>query len=540
MYSRCIRRIALSSSILFLAACCLVCVSQQPLPTPMSLLAVAHGEEKRGNSIDALSAYNSALQLDPGNTDALFSAGRLRARLGDYAGAAAALRKAIQVDPAWAEAHYNLGLTLIAASPRTPDWTNALPEFATALKLRPGYLEAANMLAVAEIETGQAASGAQILQSALASNPNSAELHFNHGRALESTGQLDDAALEYATALKLRSAYPEAESALANIFLNRQDYRSAALHFEAALASNPDLERSHFGLAKARKALSQTRAAQLEFQQASALIQRQSDAVMSSHLSNESLDLAKKGDFAGAVQTARKALSLDPANAIAHYNLGLLLADSGDTRTGLLELRKATSLMPMRISAYVDMARMQLKLNDRAAAQTTLKRATLLDIKNPEVQNLIATVRVGIDSPAKNDTNPSESDAAFPFGAPQDSPAGHLAFAAELTKEGDEAGAIGELQRALELRPSEEDCRFHLALAYRKTGDSKRAELEFSKILYASPESVRAHLALADLFIESKDSADAVRELKQVLALQPDNREASRLLAHMEPIASSP
>jgi tetratricopeptide (TPR) repeat protein len=63
-------------------------------------------------------------------------------------------------------------------------------------------------------------------------------------------------------------------------------------------------------------------------------------------LSNESLDLAKKGNFPAAVQSAREALVLEPENAIAHFNLGLLLADSGDLGSAILELRKAISLAP--------------------------------------------------------------------------------------------------------------------------------------------------------------------------------------------------
>jgi tetratricopeptide (TPR) repeat protein len=396
------------------------------------------------------------------------------------------------------------------------------------------------MLAVGQIETGQAASAISVLQSALAVNPLSAELHFNDGRALESTGKLDEAAVEYAAALKLRNDYPDALIALGNLSLIHNDFQAASQHFKIALAGNPDLERAHFELAKALKALNQTREAQLEFQQASALIQRQSDAVMSSHLSNESLDLAKKGDFANAVQTARKALTLDPTNANAHDNLGLLLADTGDLRSGLLELRKAISLMPMRVSAYVDMARMQMRLNDRTAALVVMEKAAFLDARDRGVQKELATVREAMHTPTKSEVVPHNSDFAFLFGAPQDSPTGHFAFAVELRKEGDDAGAIGELQRALQLRPTEKESRYNLALVYQQIGDSRNAKLELLKILYASPDSVEAHLALGGLMLKEKEDADAVREFKQVLAIQPDNREAARLLAQTQASATPP
>jgi tetratricopeptide (TPR) repeat protein len=526
--------------VLLFAAHSLVSFSQQPVRGPATLLGEAQSEEGRGDFMAALSHYNAALQLDPGNSEAIFGSGRLRARCGDFNGAAAAFRRVLRSDPAWAEAHYNLGLTLIAGSPTNPDWASAMPEFEAALKLRPDYPEASNMVGVGRIETGQAASAVPVFQSALASSPNSAELHFNYARALESIGKTDDTAFEYAAALKIRKEYPEAESALGNLSLNRKDYRSAVLHFKSTLALNPDMQGAHYGLAKALKALGETHEAQVEFQEAGSLVQRQSDAVISSHLSNAGLDQAKNGDFSGAVQTVRKALALDPTNAIAHYNLGLLLADTGDLQGGMLELRKSISLMPMRLSAYVDMSRMQLKLNDRAGARVSLQKAALLDPKAPGVQNGLAALRDAMHLPASSEPIPQEPAPSFLLGAPQDSAAGHFAFAAQLSKEGDNAGAIGELRRALTLAPAETETRYRLALAYMQSGASQSALLELRKMLFASPGSVEAHLALGTLLLEANSGAEAAAELKRVLVLQPDNREASRLLARAQAVPASP
>jgi tetratricopeptide (TPR) repeat protein len=532
-----VRRLAFAAGALFFSAQSLVSLCQQASQGIAGLLGTAQAEEDRGEVIGAIGHYKVALQLDPRNADALYRLGRLLARSRDFAAAEASFREAIQVRPDWAEAHYNLGLALIAASPTSPDWTEATPEFSAALKLRPAYVEAANMLAVSQIETGQFAGALQVAKAALALDSRSAELHFNYGRALESTGQAEEAGAEYAAALKIRADYPEAESSLANLCFERHDYASAAQHFEAALASNPDLERAHFGLAKAWKALKENEQAQVEFRQANALIQRQSDAVMSSHLSNESLDLAKAGDFAKAVESARKSLSLDPANANAHDNLGLLLADTGDLRGGIAEVRKSVSLVPARLSAYVDMARMQLKLNDRAAARASLERAGLLDAQDPRVKNGLAMLR---ETPTASGAGLEPSATAFPFGAPEDSPAGHLAFAMELKKEGDDAGAIGELRRALALRPTDSQARYQLGLAYSRAGDLQDAQLELRKILYSTPHSVETHMALGRLFIDSREYPKAVRELKEVLRDRPGNAEASQLLARAEPLAKTP
>lgn len=506
----------------------------QDSPAVSRVLSQAQSAEDRGDVIDALRNYNAALQVDPDNTGAIFNVGRLKAKCRDFQGAIAAFRKAIQVVPTFAEAHYNLGLALIAASGSTPDWASAMPEFATALKLRRDYPEASNMVGVGEMEMGKASDALPVFQSALALNSNSAQLHYNYGRALESTGKMQEAAAEYASALRIRKDYPEAHSALGHIQVENGDFSSAVVEFRAALKSTPDMDRAHYGLARALTGLGQTREARIEFQQADALIQHQSDVVLSSHLSNEGLDLAKKGDLANSILTIRRAIELDPVNAIAHYNLGLLLADAGDLSGGLLELRKSISLMPMQLSSYVTMAQMQLKRNDRTSALATLQKAALVDPNDQFVRSELATLHEGKSLPKSGEPAPQDDAALFRFGAPEESAAAHRAFAARLTNEGDDVGAVGELRRALSLQPANQEIRYQLALVYQLSGDTKNAQLELRKILYASPDSPGVHLALGALLLKADNNADAVTELKRALAIQPDNQDAIRILAQAE------
>ncbi len=508
----------------------LLSLSQQPSGNAAALLAQGKQAEDRGEFPQALGDYEAALLADPNNAEVNFKIGLLKGQFGDFTGAAAAFQAALQTAPNFAKAHYNLGLTMVAASGNTPQWARALAEFRAALALQPDYAEARNMVGVGLLETGDPAKAIPQFRSALLLDPNSAAIHFNLGRALQASENSSEASTEYLTAIKIKGNYPEAENALGSLLFARGDYPAAATHFQAALAIDPDLEGAHYGLAKVLRSQGKSAEAKIELRQVSALTQRPSDAIRSSYLSNESLELAKKGDFAGGIQSAREALALQPENAIAHYNLGLLLADSGDLHSAMLELRKALSLAPLQCSFYLDLSRMQEKANDREAAIDSVRRAALLCPAKPALETRLKLLQASaVEKPA-----PSSSKALFPYGAPTDTATDHFAFATQLSKEGDLPGVIGELLRAVALQPRRSDLRYNLAVAYIQSGQYDKAELELRKVLRPSPDSVEAHLALGSLLLQNKDDVAAAQEFRRVLALQPGNQEAARLLSQCQ------
>jgi tetratricopeptide (TPR) repeat protein len=506
---------------------------QPPSGNASALLVQGKRAEAQGEFPQALSDFEAALQSNPGNAEVNFRIGLLKGRSMDFAGAAAAFRRALQTDPNFPDAHYNLGLTIVAESKNSPEWARALVEFRAALALRPDYSEALNMVGVGLLETNEPAMAISQFRSALLLNPNSAEIHFNLGRALEAVGNASEAYTEDLTAVQHKSAYPEAENALGNLLFIRKEYAVAASRFQAALADDPDLEGAHYGLAKALRAQEKSAEARVEFRQAAALIQRQSDAIRSSHLSNESLELAKKGDFPGAIQSAREALALQPENAIAHYNLGLLLADSGHLGSAILELRKAISLAPLQGAFYVNLSRMQEKTKDREGAIDSLRQAVLLNAADPQLEARLKALQTA-SPPREQSQVPSPREILLPYGAPSDTAMDHFAFATQLSKEGDLPGAIGELLRALTLQPGRSDIRYNLAVAYTETGEYEKAELELRKVLLLSPDSVEAHVALGVLLLQGKDDVDAAVEFRRVLVLQPGNQEAVRLLSQCQ------
>ncbi len=505
---------------------------QRSLPdSNAKLLSDGLKNENKGNIRLAVRDYASVLGSGHDVAKAYLQLGIMKGESGDIAGAAASFQAAIRSDPTLAEAHYNLGVTMIAGSPSNPDWSDAILQFQDALRLRPKYPEAMNMLGVSLLRSGNAPKAIDQFKAALQLNNNSAETHFNLAKALSVMGENSEAYVEDLTALKLKGTYPGADIALGNICFKEKKFGSAAGYFKSALTANPDLQDAHYGLAKALQAQGDKADAGVEFKEAQGLIQRQADGVQSSHLSNESLDLAKAGNFAAAITSAKQAISLEPDNAAAHFNLGLLLADSGQLPSAILELRKAISLQPLQSRFYVDMSRMQERTKDREDAIDSLRQAGLLDPSNTEIAEQMKSLLEKGQALQHGHSAATVKKAPFPYGAPSDTVNGHFAFGNQLVAEGDPLGAIGEFLRALALQPDNSEVRYKLALTYMKIRDDSKAELELRKVLMLSPDSAEAHMTLGRLLCKRKDDPDAASEFKSVLLIEPGNWNAKQLLS---------
>ena len=68
-----------------------------------------------GHLLEAKSAYETALKIDPNFVQAYYNLGMTFRSMGDYPEAIAAYQKAIQLDPSYAEAYQNLGVALLSA-----------------------------------------------------------------------------------------------------------------------------------------------------------------------------------------------------------------------------------------------------------------------------------------------------------------------------------------------------------------------------------------------------------------------------------------
>jgi tetratricopeptide (TPR) repeat protein len=500
----------------------LICTAQQPEDPYTQHLRDGATETAQGNFSAAMADIQAARALRPDDAAGWYELGSLLGQTGDFPGAEAAFRQAILLQPDMAKAHYGLALTLIGNPQNKEDWPSAIAECREALKLRPDYPEALNLLGAGLNKIAQPDAAIEVLERAIQLSPSLAQAHFNLGLALESNDRLDDAAKEYRAAVAAKGEYAEASSALGRLLLRMGKTESAEQEVERALRSNPDLTDAQYTRARILQSLHRNQDAAIEFAIAKDLTERQANGIQSSQRSNQGLELAKKGDMAGAASTLKKAIALKPDYGVPHFNLGLIMADQGQNAAAIQELSKAASLLPGQAAPWFELGRVLSLSKDNRGALELTAWAAHLDPSNAAVQSELRRLRASVPFAA------SEADVLSQpkFGAASDIAAAHVAFAEELIKQGDDQGAAGELLRALALQPANKDARSKLAAAYANLGQKDRAVLEYQKLLLAFPDDAPGHIALGKILLSQRKPSGAAEQFKLALILDPESREA--------------
>jgi predicted O-linked N-acetylglucosamine transferase (SPINDLY family) len=179
----------------------------------------------------------------------LFQQGNTLFGAGDREAAAERYRRALQMEPSFAEARYNLGCVLDAlAGP-----SQALPHFAQAAVLRPDWWQARSNLGLALGRVGRMAEAACELEAAAALNPGEAGLLNNLGLALDALGRGEEAHGSFQEAIRLDPLYPEAHNNLAILFERYGRTTEAISSCLEALRLRPDYPEAHHNLANALK-----------------------------------------------------------------------------------------------------------------------------------------------------------------------------------------------------------------------------------------------------------------------------------------------
>jgi tetratricopeptide (TPR) repeat protein len=257
---------------------------------------LAHALQNQGEGEEALAVFEDLVALRPENGRHWGCLGNLRQQLGDRAGAAVALgkavapsREAIRLRPDDAQTHGALGLALM----RQGKLDEAIAEGREAIRLQPDF----------------------------------AMFHFNLATALSTRGSGDEAIAEYREAIRLRPDDPVAHHNLGWALQQQGKPEEAIAEYRAALRIRPDDADHHFGLGFSLQGQGKLEEAIAEYR---AALRIQPDHA--SARNNLGWLLAKKGEptlAAEALEDARKAVALDPKNggwqntlALAEYRAG--------------------------------------------------------------------------------------------------------------------------------------------------------------------------------------------------------------------------
>ena len=163
--------------------------------------------------------------------------------------AAERYRQASQIEPDFAEAHYNLGVVL--------QWQgkaiDAAGAFRRAINLKPDYFEAHTNLGAALETLGRPEDAISAYRQALTVNPSHARAHSNLGSALQKLKRPDEAIAALEKALAVEPQFPEALNNMGNALSDLGRFDDAIDHFRRALSLMPDFAQAHHNLGNTLK-----------------------------------------------------------------------------------------------------------------------------------------------------------------------------------------------------------------------------------------------------------------------------------------------
>jgi len=243
---------------------------------------------------------------------------------------------------------------------------------------------------------------------------------------------------------------------------------------------------------------------------------------------NRSLALRDLGRLDDAISALQSAVTREPKNALAHYNLGICLMESGDALAALAEFDTALALRAGWVDVWISKADALIRLERYAAAEEVLRRLVGRAAWRSEVWDMLGVVagsrneweRARQHHATALSRDPYRADAHYNMGLAlmhlgrlRESAAAFLTVL-RLTPEDAEAannlglvfagvGAYDEAIRhhlhAIELRPDYAEAAYNLGLAYRAKGDVETAERAFRMALDFAPDLQPALERLAEI-----------------------------------------
>jgi len=188
-----------------------------------NLLTDVAGEEKRIADVPSDAPTRNAL-------------GVAYIQLGRTADAVAQFETSLRIRPGLAMAHYNLGVIAMGQQ-RVAE---AIARLEQAVSLQPDYAEAHTNLGIVLESAGRAAEAETHYRTALQSRPAHHAAHNNLGRLLLARGAVDAALVEFRAALRTRPDSPDAQYNLGRALVAKGQFREAVQQWRRAVAARPD------------------------------------------------------------------------------------------------------------------------------------------------------------------------------------------------------------------------------------------------------------------------------------------------------------
>lgn len=306
------------------------------------LFAQALALHQQGQLAPARRCYEQILRIAPRHFDALHLSGVLAAQRRDFERAGELIRKALEIKPDFAQAHYNLGNVLKDLGRLEP----ARSSYQRAVACQADFAEAHCALGnvLAQLERTEAAR--KHFSRAIELRGRYAEAYAGRAAVLHRLSQPQAALIDYDRAIELRPDYAEAYCNRGNLFMESGQPQAALADFESSLALKPGDAEAHCNRGEALRQLGRLEAAVASHDQAIAI--RPDFAGAHCNRGVVCYDMKRLDD---AIACYDRAIALSPDYAEAHCNRAFALLLAGDFERGWREYEwRWGPSQPMRAS----------------------------------------------------------------------------------------------------------------------------------------------------------------------------------------------
>ena len=184
----------------------------------------------------AINNYKKALKINPYYADAYSNMGNVLKDKGDLEAAIQSYKQALKIKPDYAQAYNNMGNALKDKG----DLKAAIESYKQALKIKPDYAQAYSNMGIALKGKGDLNAAISSYKQALKIKPDYAEAYNNMGSALNDKGDLEAAIESYKQALKIKPDYAEAYNNMGIALKDKGDLEAAIESYKQALKIKPD------------------------------------------------------------------------------------------------------------------------------------------------------------------------------------------------------------------------------------------------------------------------------------------------------------
>ena len=184
----------------------------------------------------AINNYKKALKINPYYADAYSNMGNVLKDKGDLEAAIQSYKQALKIKPDYAQAYNNMGNALKDKG----DLKAAIESYKQALKIKPDYAQAYSNMGIALKGKGDLNAAISSYKQALKIKPDYAEAYNNMGSALNDKGDLEAAIESYKQALKIKPDYAQAYNNMGIALKDKGDLEAAIESYKQALKIKPD------------------------------------------------------------------------------------------------------------------------------------------------------------------------------------------------------------------------------------------------------------------------------------------------------------